>query len=89
MDWNGDLGAAIMTTYCSDCRHVYTVNKSDQPWYWLCMRHKRADGYGFVTPDAWISKPPYAYCRDVNLGMCPLFEPLQEQANEGTIHPDS
>lgn len=70
-----------MTTLCSNCRHVYLANKSDQPWYWMCIKHKRADGYGFVTQDTWVSKPPYLFCRDVNGGACPLFEQL-EKANE-------
>lgn len=61
-------------TYCADCAHVYKVGKSDAPWRWLCIKHKRGEGYGFVTATTWDNAPPYLNCKDVNAGYCPLFE---------------
>ena len=61
-------------TYCNDCVHKIVDGKNDPPWRWMCGKHKRGDGYGFVTPTTWDNAPPYLFCKDVNAGMCPLFE---------------
>lgn len=62
-------------TYCDDCKHVYKANKSDSPSRWMCVHHKRLEGFGFVTRTTWDNAPPYLFCKDVNGGLCPLFEP--------------
>lgn len=72
-------------TYCKDCKHVYRANKSDQPRWWMCIRHKRAEGFGFVTDQTWDNAPPYAFCREVNFGFCPLFEQREPQ-EEQDVH---
>lgn len=63
-----------MRTYCADCKHVFKERKSDPPWRWMCVKHKRMDGFGFVTKDCWDDMPPFLYAKDVNGGDCPLFE---------------
>jgi hypothetical protein len=60
-------------TYCHDCDNALHRGKADPPWRWLCIKHKRLDGFGFVTPTSWDGAPPYLYCKDVNGGACPLF----------------
>lgn len=61
-------------TYCADCAHLYQVNPRDAPYRWLCQKFKRMDGFGFVTKDKWDDMPPYAYCKDINHGACPLWQ---------------
>ena len=61
-------------TYCADCAHRHQVGRSDAPYRWLCTKHPRLEGFGFVTKDKWDDMPPYLFCKDVNGGMCPLFE---------------
>lgn len=74
-------------TYCQDCTHVYRAEKRDPPWRWLCIKHRRVEGFGFVTTGAWDDFPPYLYCRDVNGGQCPLYEPLDHKQDESAEHP--
>lgn len=59
-------------TVCSECRNC--DNSSKHPAYWLCTKHKRAEGFGFVTVEYWDNAPPFLYCKNVNGGFCPLFE---------------
>lgn len=66
---------SLEPTYCERCRHVLRVEKSAAPWRWLCIKHRRIEGFGFVTRGTWDAFPPYLYCKDVNGGCCPLFEP--------------
>jgi hypothetical protein len=40
----------------------------------MCIKHKRMEGFGFVTAGMWDDMPPYLYAKDVNGGACPLFE---------------
>lgn len=61
-------------TWCHDCDFLHRENRNDPPYRWLCMRHKRADGFGFVTRGTWDNAPPYLYAKDVNGGFCPLFK---------------
>lgn len=65
-------------TFCKDCDHVMQQSERLAPWRWLCIKHPRKEGFGFVTPDAWDAMPPYLYCKDVNGGACPLFEQRKE-----------
>ena len=62
-------------TFCVNCAHKFQVNKSDPPWRWLCMKHPRMEGMGFVTPYSWDNADPYLLCRDVNGGACVLYQP--------------
>lgn len=67
-----------MTTYCTECAHIYRANKSDPPYRFMCVKHKRDESeMGFVTRDMWDSVPPYLFCKDVNHGKCPLYEEAQ------------
>lgn len=61
-------------TLCSECDHVHTAGKNDGPWKWMCIKHPRLAGYGFVTGGTWENFPPYLFCRDTNGGACPLFK---------------
>ena len=61
-------------TYCIACAHVYKEGKNDPPWRWMCVKHPRGDGFGYVTPGTWDNAPPYLFCKDVNSGCCPLYE---------------
>jgi hypothetical protein len=44
----------------------------------MCKRHPRHEGYGFVRRGEWDDFPPFLFCRDVNGGGCPLFEPKRD-----------
>jgi hypothetical protein len=61
-------------TFCNQCRHVYRVNRYDEPYRWLCLRHRCLPGFGWVANQAWESNAPYLRCERVNGGMCPLFD---------------
>lgn len=65
-------------TYCADCKHVHPES-GGAPWTWMCSKHERREGYGFVTKEVWDKFPPFLYCKDVNGGACPLYE---ERENE-------
>lgn len=65
-------------TYCEECDHLYPGSEKLPPWRWMCMKHPRLEGFGFVTKGQWDQFPPYLYCKDVNGGACPLFEPRKE-----------
>lgn len=74
-------------TFCETCAHVYKVDRHDPPWRWLCIKHRRIEGFGFVTRKTWDDFPPYLYCRDVNGGQCPLYEattPTQPKTETAT-----
>ena len=81
LNWRGGriiLGLQMSEafTICADCRNL-SRHKSAPPWRWLCIRHKRAEGFGFVTREYW-DDAPYLRCADVNGGFCPLFEKRAE-----------
>ncbi len=61
-------------TWCQDCAHVYKPLKGSPPWQWLCVKHKRISGMGYVAPDMWVEAEPYLRCVNVNGGACVLFE---------------
>ena len=63
-------------TFCEDCKHCDKTSKHQR--YWLCRRHKRVDGFGFITKDMWDNAEPFLYCRNVNGGLCPLYEEIKE-----------
>lgn len=63
-----------MTTFCRDCQHVHEATRKSPPYRWLCVKHKRLEGSGFVDPDYWAKHEPYLRCVDVNGGACPLFK---------------
>ncbi len=69
-------------TFCASCDNVEPTSRKRQPTQWLCLRHKRLEGMGFVNPDYWTHEEPFARCRDVNYGLCPLFTPLRENKND-------
>lgn len=63
-------------TLCAACDHVEPTSRRQPTRWWLCMRHHRLPGFnGFVTGVMWEKDPPFLWCRDVNGGACPLFEP--------------
>lgn len=70
-----------MPTFCIDCIHVHRDSRKQGPWYWLCSKHPRLEGYGFVTDKTWDNAPPFLRCRDVNGGVCPLYEKEPEHEN--------
>jgi hypothetical protein len=74
-------------TYCERCANVYRLDRRDPPWRWMCIRHRRMEGFGFVTTGTWDDAPPYLYCRDVNGGQCPLYEPLEPEPTESAEEP--
>lgn len=61
-----------MITYCENCQHVEPSTRKGQPWGWLCMKHKNA----FDSPlsETIRTNPPYLRCKDVNGGLCELYE---------------
>lgn len=70
-------------TLCSECDNVAANSRKGHPRYWQCTRHKRFPAFGFVIGKAWEEMAPYGYCRDLNLGFCPLFSPLRSPASAG------
>lgn len=66
-------------TFCSQCEWVVAESRKRHPGQWLCSRHKRLDGHGFVDPDYWSNEEPFLKCRDTNHGACPLFTPIREK----------
>ncbi len=49
----------------------------------MCQKHPRSEGFGFVRKEQWDDFPPYLFCKDVNGGQCPLFEPKREGVDDG------
>lgn len=70
-----------MTTFCVDCRHVHEDSRKRSPTQWLCSRHKRLEGMGFVHPQYWTNEEPFLKCNAVNAGACPLFEPKEDRSD--------
>lgn len=70
-----------MTTFCKDCDYVAEDTRKRHPSQWLCLKHKRLEGHGFVDPDYWAEHEPYLKCVNVNGGACPLFEPRRRSPN--------
>lgn len=66
-------------TYCHACDHVVEDTRKRSPHQWLCNRHKRLEGQGFVHPDYWTSEEPFLRCSAVNGGLCPLFETRRQK----------
>lgn len=60
-------------TFCSECDHVYPETRKKLPVYWLCMKHPRLEGMGFVAPNLWVEMEPYQRCVGINGGKCPCF----------------
>jgi|ETNvirnome_2_130_1030620.scaffolds.fasta_scaffold00094_38 hypothetical protein len=67
-----------MITLCARCDNLHPDSKGKPPWRWMCSKHPRMEGYGFVTETQWDNFDPWLYCRDVNGGCCPLHEPKRE-----------
>lgn len=69
-------------TYCHNCEHLHPNSEKMNPWRWMCLKHPRREGFGYVTPDKWDDFPPYLFCRDLNGGACPLWEPRREHEDQ-------
>lgn len=67
-----------MITYCENCLNVTNESKHKPSYAWTCIKHPRLSGAGFVVKGVWERDTPHLYCRDVNHGGCPLFEPKRE-----------
>ena len=66
-------------TYREDCCHVAEHSREGPRYRWMCLKHPRTnEGFGFVTHSFWDKEPPYLFCKDVNAGACPVFEPLED-----------
>jgi len=65
-------------TFCRDCDHVVEESRRRSPFQWLCAKHKRLEGQGFVHPELWVEQEPFLKCSAVNGGLCELFEPRRE-----------
>ncbi|KKN17820.1 hypothetical protein LCGC14_0962020 [marine sediment metagenome] len=63
------------TTWCEDCDNRIPAK---YPTRDMCTKHPRHDGFGFVLRGQWDDFPPYLFCKDVNGGGCPLFEPKRD-----------
>jgi hypothetical protein len=59
-------------TLCEDCDHVIR-DKNTPPFRWLCCKHKKLEGFGWVTRTTWDNGEPYARCSQINHGACPNF----------------
>jgi hypothetical protein len=69
-------------TYCDTCDHVDPQSRKMAPHRWLCLRHRRLEGMGFVAQGQWVGAEPYLRCRDVNGGWCELYEPRREATDD-------
>ncbi len=49
----------------------------------MCGKHPRYEGFGYVRKGQWDNFPPWLFCKDVNSGSCPLFEPKREGEIDG------
>lgn len=67
-------------TYCINCDNVAEDSRKRDPWYWLCTKHPRLEGFGFVTNTTWDRAPPYLRCVDCNGGACPLYKERKSDA---------
>ncbi|KKL59223.1 hypothetical protein LCGC14_2217460 [marine sediment metagenome] len=69
-------------TWCEACDHHIPAK---HPARDMCGLHPRHDGFGFVRKGEWDDFPPFLFCKDVNNGGCPLFEPKRAgEANAQT-----
>lgn len=81
-------------TICVECAsHVGrgSGNVRESVWYdHFCKANPRrkvvdpvtgVEGYGGVNDlgGTYITNEPYRYCRDLNKGMCPLFQPKEKR----------
>lgn len=66
-------------TACHDCRHMmHRIANPSAPtvWYnYLCDATPLPPEFDPITGDMITREPAWAYCRDVNNGECPKFEP--------------
>lgn len=67
-------------TWCDQCEWVTSESRKRPPFQWLCARHRRLDGHGFLSPE-YRTDEPFLKCRDVNGGLCETFEPKREKPN--------
>ena len=62
--------------YCAECDNVSKEYATAPEYLWLCLKHPRLDGHGFVSRTIRDGNlPPYLRCKDVNGGYCYLFKP--------------
>ena len=66
-------------TFCRDCDNVVEETRKRSVHSWLCSKHKRLEGQGFIDPDWWAENEPFLKCTAVNGGMCPLFTPRRDK----------
>ncbi len=64
-------------TYCEDCDHMDPWSRKGNSRYALCTKFPRMTGAGFVSKDKFDKDSPYNYCNAINLGHCPLWEPIK------------
>ena len=65
-----------MPTLCELCDNVTAETRKQSPQRWTCIKFPRLEGGTFVAPTQWARDEPYNYCRNINLGHCPVFVPL-------------
>ena len=68
-----------MTTMCEDCEHLEAGSAKLPPYRWLCTKHPN-------LLDAPLSRTqrtnePFLLCKNVNGGMCFLFNQKKETKN--------
>lgn len=66
-------------TICNECEHHRIPYSGAHPARWYCEKHKRLEGFGFVTRDVWDKYIPFLPCHQVNGGCCPLFERTKDE----------
>lgn len=66
-------------TICNECEHHRIPYSGAHPARWYCEKHKRLEGFGFVTHDVWDKYIPFLPCHQVNGGCCPLFERKKDE----------
>jgi hypothetical protein len=68
-------------TICAQCSNLIVPAGSRSHWYhWLCVAKQWPPEFNPVTGQH-DKHPPHRYCRDLNGGDCPQFEPGPNDIN--------
>lgn len=68
----------MQITHCEDCDNLESRSRQERREYSaLCMAHPRLVRADLVFHEITDKDPPYMYCRHINGGACPMFQPVK------------
>lgn len=70
--------------YCEECDHMHPASRAQPSYRAMCSKFPRKSGSGFVSRMFWDRDSPFMFCKDINGGFCPLFEPKREPEKDTT-----